>query len=194
MRTAEELRIGVAKILSDLRAKKKLSKAKMSELVGVDVRTWRSWESGDTMPSIVDFISIFEHASEPIMRPVLNVLYPDIYSTTNDPNVEYMRSATAKFFLEEASDHMVRVWYFLHAGKHGSNILPQVEEFCAIDHLPLEYRYFIAEQAYVYYMMALQRGELTCTDEEMPNMEVWTAGLKQGQRAAFKKLQSYTSI
>lgn len=194
MRSKESLRIGVAKILADLRAGKALSKTKMAELVNVDYKTWRSWESGETTPSIVDFISVFEHCDETLMRPVLNILYPKLYAGSNDPDIEHMRAAAAKFFAEEASDHMVKVWFFLHAGNHGSNLMPQVEEFCAFDHLPMEYRYFIAEQIYVSYMIAMHRGELIATDEVLPDMDIWTQGLKQGQRSAFRKLQSYTTF
>lgn len=193
MRSKEELQAGVAKIFADLRARKNLSKCKMAELVNVDYKTWRSWEAGETTPSIVDFMSVFEHCNETMMRPVLNLLYPELYSAAGQ-DIEQMRRATAEFFRSEASDHMVRVWYFLHAGDHGSNILPQVEEFCAFDHLPMEYRYFIAEQIYVSYMIAMHRGELIATDEVLPDMDIWTHGLKQGQRSAFKKLQSYTTI
>lgn len=192
MLTKEELKQGVAKLLTDLRTRQGLSKAKMADKLGVDAHTWRSWESGESTPNIVDFISAFEQSGEPMLRPILNFLYPDTYM--EEDNVEQQRKAIVDFFANQASDHMIRVWAFLNHGGHGSNIAPQVEEFCALDHLPMEHRYFVAEQIYVYYKMALHRGELVATDEVMPDMDVWIDGLKQGQRAAFTKLNSYTTI
>ena len=187
----EDIRSGVAEILRSLREKQGYSKNRMAERLGINKRTWYAWESGESSPNIVDFINIFTELGEPMMRPILQLLYG------NQPaadDIETLRQRTADFFHRSAPDHMVQVWSFLNSGEHGSNVAPQVEEFCALDHLPLEHRYYVGEMIYMLYKTAAHRGELVATDEVMPNMEVWEAGLKSGQKAAFNKLKSYTTI
>lgn len=193
MRSKEDIQERVMAILTELREKKGFSKTRMAEYLGVDKHTWIRWESGANMPSIVDMIMIYDKLGESIIGPILDMLYPtETASVMPDAvPVAQVRKEVAKYFLEGSSDHMVRVWNFLHHGLHGSEIQYQVEEFCAIDHLPMQYRYFIAQQVYVYYMMARQRKELISTDEVMPDMDVWSSGMKRSQKAAFDRLQSY---
>lgn len=188
----EELRSGIAEILTSLRIRKGYSKNKMAEFLGVNKRTWYQWESGEATPNIVDFIDAFLEFEEPVLRTILSKIYPDNDNSCED--IDLIRNNTSRFFSEVATDHMVRIWNFLAFGNHGSNNAPQAEEFCALNHLPMEYRYYIAEMIYVFYKTAERRGELVATDDVMPNMETWEAGLKKGQKAAFHKLQSYTTI
>ena len=82
---------------------------------------------------------------------------------------------------------------YLFAGSHGSEITAQLEEFCALDHLQLEQRYMIAEQIYMFFLMAQHRGELIETDDVMPNMQTWASALKEGQKAAYGRLRSYST-
>lgn len=190
MRSKEEIKSGIAKRLADLRAQKGYSKTKMAEFLGVDKHTWSRWETGENVPSVIDFFLIYDKLGDNPISTILDMLYPDneYFSHGNIP-IEAARKNIAKYFLEDASDHQVRAVSFILNGPHGSDADAQMEEFCAINHLPLHYRYFIAEHIYVYYMLARQNRELILTDHIMPDMDIFTDGLKAIQKSAFDDLK-----
>lgn len=189
MSVTEKTREQISSLLTVLRLRKGYSQSKMASLLGIDRHTWIRWESGESVPSIDDLTHIYRTLDEPILRPLLDILYPDNTHPAADMPIEKIRKDIAEYFLYNASDHAVRVCAFLMNGPHGSDIDAQLEEFCAIDHLPVQYRYFIAEQIYIYYMMARQRKELILTDSVMPDIDAFVSGLKSVQKSAFDKLK-----
>lgn len=186
----EDIRSGVAEILRSLREKQGYSKNRMAERLGINKRTWYAWESGETVPNIAEFIRVFTECGESMLRPILQLFYPDQYGT----NTDQIREQLTHFIQTAATDHQIDVLSFLAFGSHGSNFAPQVELFCAYNHLPLEQRFFIAEMVYQQFMIAQNRGDLIKTADTMPDMKTWETGLKAGQKAAYKRLQSYTTI
>lgn len=190
MRTREDLRTGLAAMLHDLRTRRGLSKAKMARLVDVDDHTWNSWETGRTSPSVVDFLYIFEACGESVMRPTLELLYPDQYAGS----ASEARDTLTHFISELAPDHAVQVLSFLAFGDHGSNFAPQTELFCAYAHLPMEQRFVIAETVYIAYKLAQNRSELRSPGSVLPDLNTLESGLKKGQKAAYARLQSYTTL
>lgn len=194
MRTKDGIKQGIASMLQRLREKHGFSKNRMSEVIGVNKHTWYAWESGTTCPSVADFIAAYDACDEPVMRPLMEMLSPDDYEgVTDQSDITRQREALAHFVTHDASDHMIRVLNFLMSGDHGSEIAAQVEQLCALDHLALEYRYMIAEQIYLLFVMSEHRCELIATDSVMPNKDLWASALKEGQRAAYGRLRSYST-
>lgn len=190
MRTKEELRAGVSTMLRDLRARRKLSKAKMARLLDIDDHTWNSWESGKTCPSVADFLSVFDACGESVMRPILSFLYPDQYGA----DAPDLRARLTHFVNEVAADHAIEIMSFLAFGDHGSNFNPQIELMCAYNHLPLEQRFIVAEMVYTSFLISANRGDLVANSSVMPAMPIWEEGLRQAQRAAYKRMYSYSNM
>ena len=180
------------RLLTDLRTRKKISKSKIAEILGVDKHTVARWETGVSCPNLTDLILLYEYYGESPAKHLLELLYPYKSTTFGDP-IEAYRIRAALYYLNRATDHQVRVWDYMMHGFHGSEADAQIEEFCALDHMPMHYRYFIAQQVYVFYMMAQQRGELINIGTTMPDMDIFVRGLKGGQKAAFDRLKSYKS-
>lgn len=187
MRTKESIKSEISKLLYDLREKTGLSKARMAETLGVDKHTWSRWETGVSSPTVVEMIMIYEHFGESLLPPLLELLYPTD-GTKKQHSVEDIRKRAAIHYLETASEHHVRVWDYLMTGLSKPEVDAQIEELCALDHLPLQFRYFLAEHIYVYYQTAKQNGLLQNTGATMPDMDVFVSGLKRTQKAAFDKL------
>ena len=61
-----------------------------------------------------------------------------------------------------------------------------------IDHLPMKYRYMIAESINKYYEMASAHNELVSTDETLPDVELFRIGLNLGKKATMEKKESYS--
>lgn len=190
MSRKDDIQSAIASYISALRAERGLSATKMAALVGVDKHTWFRWESGASTPSIADLVLVAESLGASLLEPVLDTIYPEEDQSVFDDRTLRLRKDAAAFFMDKATDHQVHVWDYIFNSLHGSDVDAQIEEFCCIDHLPMVYRYFLAQQAYVYYMMARRNGDLINTNEVMPNMDVFVNGLKRGQKAAFDKLKS----
>ena len=189
MRTKEDLRSAFANMLRDLRERQHLSKAKISRILDIDDHTWNAWESGKTSPSLVDFITVFDTCGESIMRPFLEFLYPDQYSSSSD-----LRDQLSHFSREVATDHAIEIMSFIALGEHGSEFSLQAELICAYNHLPLETRFIIAETIYTSFLISMNRGDLVATDSVMPDMPVLEDGLRKAQKAAYTRMRSYNTI
>lgn len=183
MRKKERIRETITAYIAALRAKKAFSKSKMAEILGVDRHTWIRWETGASSPSIDDLITMYDKMHESVLPPMLNIMYPDEDETTQ------IRKEIAQYYLENANDSEVRKWYYMMHSMPRSEVNAQIEEFCAVAHLPKHFRYFVAEYIYMHYQLARRSGELRHTDVAMPDIDVFSEGLKRTQRSAFDVLQ-----
>lgn len=193
VRTKEELRTGLAEQLKKLRESRGLSMAKMALIMGVDPHTYARYESGLSAPSVDEFVFAFHSLGEGALRWALDYLYPDKFSDLSGDDEKKMRDQATLFFSCVAGRRIVSEWCYIMFGHHGSNAEPQMEEFCMIDHLPLQYRYAIAQMVDTFWRMAESRGELIATEEQMPDVELFRLGLEAGRRAAFAHRQSYST-
>lgn len=190
MRTKEDITATVSKLLTDVRTKKGFSKTKMAEYLGIDKHTWIRWESGANSPSLEDVIMIFDQLDEPILPALLDILYPSgNFTHNNNTTINDVRKSAALYFLETSTEHQVRVWDYMIRSLSRTEMHAQIEEFCALDHLPLHMRYFVAEQIYIYYMTALNHGQIINENNTMPDMDTFTAGLIRNQKQAFDTLK-----
>lgn len=193
MRTREELRGGCALVLQKLRARTGLPKYKMAEMIGVDLRTWDKYESGQTAPRVDEFISWFDLFSVDALTSVLEYLYPDVYTLTRDSSIDELRRAALHYIGNVASDRAVRKFDFLVFGEHGSNIGAQSEEFVMLDHLPMTMRLAVASLIDTLYETASANGLLVNTDRIMPDVETFRDGLRKGRAAVMDGKASYTT-
>lgn len=181
MRSKEEIQEDVARLLYAIRTKNGLSKTKISEILEIDKHTWIRWEAGASSPTLADLVTICERLGIGSVRPFLDILMP-----SEDEGIKELRKDIAEYYVESATTREARIWEFSMNESADKNT--QLESYCAIGHLPQQYRFFLLQQLYVYYQMAKQHRELTHTDEVMPDMDVFAAGLKKTQKAAFDKI------
>lgn len=193
-RTREELRLGLAAQLKKLRESRGLSMAKMALIMGVDPHTYARYESGHSAPSVDEYIYVFSELGEGALRWTLDFLYPDQYGAISEQDEKRLREQACHYFSCIAGRRIVSEWCYILFGHHGSNAAPQLEEFCMIDHLPLQYRYAIAQMVDTFWRMASSRGELVAIDEQMPDVDLFRLGLEAGRQAAFARRHSYTTI
>ena len=193
MRTLLELQQGIAQLLSDLRKRKGLSKFKIATLVGISDKTWARYESGTSAPTIPEFIQIYSALNEDAFRDVLNYLYPNTYLDINpNSSVEELRNALSHFSHHVASDRTIHELAFMIFGNHGSSFMPQLEMFTMLNHLPMKYKYFIADDIMKYWEIAELHGEITCKENIMPHIETVQQGLELGKEATLSKRNYYS--
>ena len=188
----KELQEQLAGLLMNLRNRHGLSKFKMALLANVSDHTWDRYESGESSPTVPEFINIYNELGEDALRDVLNLMYPDKYKfLAPESSPEKLREAVVHYFSHVASEHVIREWAFLTFGEHGSSALAQLEMFTMIDHLPMKYRYMVAESINRYYEMASAHEELVSTEHVMPDVELFRLGLDLGKEATMEQKDSY---
>ena len=165
----------------------------MATLAEVSDHTWDRYESGESSPTLPEFINIYNELGEDALRDILSLMYPDKYNClVSESNINDLRKSLIHYFSHVASERAIREWAFLTFGEHGSSSLAQLEMFTMIDHLPMKYRYMIAESISKYYEMASAHNELVATDEAIPDVELFRIGLNLGKEATMEKKESYS--
>lgn len=193
MRSQEELRDGCALLLRRLRERVGYSKNKMADTVGVNVRTWDKYESGQATPHVDEFIAWFDLFHADALASVLEYLYPGVYTLTQDSDVDDLRNAAIHYIGNVASERSIRKFDFLVFGEHGSNIGAQSEEFVMLDYLPLTMRLAVAALIDTLYETASANGLLVNTEHVMPDVETFRDGLRKGREAVMDGKSSYTT-
>lgn len=195
MRTLLELQQGIAQLLTNLRKRKGLSKFKIATIVEVSDKTWARYESGDSSPTVPEFIQIYSALNEDAFRDVLNLLYPNTYHAINPNNsVEELRDALSHFSNHVASDRIIHELAFMIFGEHGSSFIPQLEMITMLNHLPMKYKYFIADDIMKYWEIAESHDELICKENIMPHIETFQQGLELGKDATINNRNHYAFV
>ena len=195
MRSKEEIQAAVAEALRDLRRSTGLSKAKMADSLYIDRATWRRYESGETSPSIADFIYFYALHKRNALQSVLEFVYPSTYKKgRGDGFIDDIRNAAVHYFGLVASNQTIRAWQYLVTGDHGSNIEAQMQLFIMLDQLPLRFRYVIAAEVYEMWTLCRDSGILLNADAIKPDEEVFRRGFERGRDAAAQGKDSYTTI
>ena len=193
--TKDQIDIEFAKQLKQLRLSQGLSIAKMADKFYLDERTWAKYERAESAPSAPDMVRMYNECGVDILRATLECVYTDIYKDIeNKTEVDAMRAAAVHFFQHIATDRMVREFNYIAFGGHGSNFEPQLNEFVALDHLPMDYRVAIVKNIITFYRMADARGELVCADVAPPDFTILVDAIRKGLDAVGQGRNSYTTI
>jgi len=187
-----EIEAGLADMLRSLRQKKGYSKERIANELYIDARTWARYERGETSPTAAELIRFYSLLNEDLLRPVLNLIYPNVYGEITDTAA--IRQAAAHYLNNVASDRILKQLEFIAIGGHGSNIAPQMQLFTAICHLPIAYRIAVAELALTLYEVADSRNELVCNGKIMPDIDLLKDGITAAKAAAAEFSDSYTTV
>lgn len=188
MKTKEELRLGCAEMLKNLRIKHGLSKFKMSVIAEVNEHTWNKYETGMSAPSVPEFVALFDELGDDALKTVLDYIYPEVYKANEDP-----RDKMIHYLHDLANDRFVQDLDYLCFGEHGSNILPQLELFTMLDHLPMKDRYEISHMIMNKYEMAKAQGTLINPDVSVPDLALIQDATEKGKEAVYQGRNSYTT-
>lgn len=195
MRTKDEISKDFAKILKDLRETKGYSKFKMATELGIDQHTWARYESGESCPSAVDFVWFFALMEKDLLRPCLDVIYPDVYEGINShSSTDEYRKAFVHFMEKVASDRYIRAVNYITFGEHGGNAEPQLQQYLMLAHMPLQYRYLVGSFIWELWQIGITKDKLINTDCIMPDTKVFLDGLERCRKAVINDDISYTTV
>lgn len=191
----DELRAGCADLLKALRQNHKLSKAKMAQLMYVDDHTWNKYETGQSSPSVPDFLNVFNVLGEDALSSVLGMIYPDIYTNVDyNEDADDLRDVAVHFLEHVAPDRTVRQFCYSLIGKSGSNYVPRMDQMCMIEHLPMDYKVIVARMIMELYELAEAENRLVGMDNVLPDVDLLKVAIDKGEDAVKKGRTSYTTI
>ena len=161
MRNNVELQESCACLIKALREKAGLSITKISELMGIDKRTWKKYEDGISIPNIVDFVLMFDFFGTESLHSVLALLFPDHFKhKIDDRDTESMRNTVVCYIRDVAPSQFIHDLGFLISEEHDANICLQMQGLAILDHLPSQYRYAVAKQIVTYWEIASTQGQI----------------------------------
>lgn len=190
----DQIDIEFANQLKQLRLSQGLSIAKMADKFYLDERTWSKYERGESAPTAPEMVRMFNACGADILRTTLDCVYTDVYKDVEEKgDIAAMRAAAVHFFQHVATDRMVREFNYIAFGNHGSNLEPQLAEFVALDHLPMDYRVAVVKNIITFYRMAAVRGELINETHVKPDFDILIDAIRKGLEAVCEGRNSYTT-
>ena len=194
MRTHEDFAADFAGLMKRLRTEKRLSLRKAADIMNVDYHTFGRYESGESAPTVPDFVRFCADLGIDALPAVLEYVYPTVYGRNATDDINQIREGVAHFFAAIARDHEVREMEYLINGNHGSSLSSQIAMYTMIDHLPMYYRVAVAQLINTLWIIAESRGELLETDKTMPDVELFRKAMHLGTDAVINGREHYSIL
>lgn len=192
MATADEVRARMAQFVIDGRAEKKLSKYKLACMVGVDSKTVTAWESGKTMPDMLQFSMLCEAFGKNTIREHSRIIHPEMYANQNSSGpIEDIRMQLCQY-VYAAPDFLCRQLHYCSCSAHGSYFPAQVQAMVALNHMPLQAKVFIATNTAMLYEMNDLMNALRDKDNVMPDMALYHKAIESGKQSLKLGREHYT--
>lgn len=192
--TGDEIERYISEIIKEAKVKSGMSISRIAEGVGRDDKTVSNWVKGKVTPNVSNLIRLFQVMEQPLLSKILPIVYPHLDRTRGKNTVDQKRKTLADYISQVAFDSEVEKLYFLTFGPHGSSWYPQLEEWVALDHLPMKEKVNIAKTIENAFDMAAARDELVATEEVMPEMDVFKHAIEQGILAAMDGRNAYNTV
>lgn len=189
--STEDLDKYVAKIIKDAKDASCMSIGKIAEGVGKDDKTVSNWIKGKSVPSVSNLIRLFQVMQQPLSKAILPAIFPHLEEIHDHLTVDQKRRQMETYIRDMALDSEIEKLYFLTFGSHGSSWYPQLEEWIALDHLPMKDRVSIAKVIENDYEIASANGSLIATDQVLPNMGTLSNAIEQGKIATISGRNAY---
>lgn len=184
----------IAGILAKSRESCGKSQKYMARAMGKSIGTVQNWEYGYSSPSIIELVEWFDVLGLNPLRHLLNALHPDQYKElTKDSESDEIRNAVIYWISDIASDAAVRKLAYCMFGETGSSFEGQLDEWCALNHLPLMDRINVADNISSLYSLRKMRNELRGNDHIQPNIDNLNECIYASKVAVINNKEDYTN-
>jgi len=171
------------------------SQKTMAKAMGKSIGTVQNWEYGYSMPNILELVEWFEILGLNPLRYMLDFLHPETYEElTKDSSTDEIRQGVIHWFADVSSDADIRKIAYCIFGHTGSSFSGQLDEWCALNHLPLMDRINMADSISNLYQLRKMREELRGYEHIMPDIDNLTDCIYQAKYAVINKKDDYSVI
>lgn len=183
----------LAKLLSEARYKSGISQEQMAMALRVSKNTVYNFEKGTSTPDLFQFMAWYETLGLNPTSYILQYMNPsDIEGVTADSSDEQILESLDTL-LNELTPHLRRCVLYLLFGSHQGDPYAMLQLFVAHAHLPMNYRFSIANTILETYKMCERCGDLKDTSHVMPDIEALEKAVKQGREAAINGQDGYAT-
>lgn len=179
-----------AKIFSDSRYKAGVSQEYMAAELGVSRKTIQNWESGTSFPNVFQLYEWFRALNlspNPYLFEYLNSEIRQDTTLTDEEKLE----ASFKRICDELTISQKRDILYLLTGTYQGDPYAMLQLFVAHAHLPIQQRFFIANQIAETYKMCEMVGNLKDTEYILPDMDCLNRAINAGREAAIRGDDGY---
>lgn len=179
-----------AQIFAKSRNDAGISQNKLAAELGVSRNTIQNWESGISFP---DLFQTFEWFRALGLNPT-----PYLFEYLNDESRQSTLTKEEKLdesfanICDELTINQKRCILYLLTGTYQGDPYAMLQLFVAHAHLPIQHRFFIANQIAETYKLCEMVGNLRDTNFIMPDMNVLNKAIQAGKEAAIKGEDGYT--
>lgn len=183
-----------SKIWWQSRADAEKSQEFMALGLGVSKKTVQNWEKGISAPDLFQGSEWFRILGLNPLPYYLAFLYPDLFGDISPSKSDEELDLALHHLIDQATPMEKRQLLFLMAGKHGSSWYALLQMFTAHCHTSMQCRVGTARIVLDNYEMQQETGELVCTDNVAPDLDVLRNAIESGKSAAQQKRPGYTTV
>ena len=162
--------------------------------LGVSKKTVQNWEKGISAPDLFQGSEWFRILGLNPLPYYLAYLYPDLFGDISPDKSDEELALALHHLIDQATPIEKRQLLFLMAGKHGSSWYALLQMFTAHCHTSMQCRVGTARIVLDNYEMQQETGELVCTDNVLPDLDVLRNAIESGKSAAQQKRPGYTTV
>ncbi len=162
--------------------------------LGVSKKTVQNWEKGISAPDLFQGSEWFRILGLNPLPYYLAFLYPDLFGNISPTKSDEELTLALHHLIDQATPIEKRQLLFLMAGKHGSSWYALLQMFTAHCHTSMQCRVGTARIVLDNYEMQQETGELVCTDNVLPDLDVLRNAIESGKSAAQQKRPGYTTV
>lgn len=181
----------IAEIFSTTRYKSGYSQEYMAAELGVSKKTIQNWEKGTSCPSLLQVLDWFDVIGENPTPYIMSCAYPNEIKknidASNDKEINKIFKKTIESLPAQAKKGMI----YLFCGNHGSSPEALLQLTLAHIHLPMRDRLAPAVIVAQMYKMEESLGNLVCTEDIMPNMDILERAIMNAKDAVQKNNYGY---
>lgn len=181
----------LSSLLATSRAETEVSQETMALELGVSRGTIANWEKGLSKPDIIQFLQWFEvlgkNPTSSIFEFANPVKFENLFQEESDADVD---DALNEMISSLSLQQKKGILYLLY-GTYQGDPFAMLQLFIAHAHLPMEYRFSVANQICEIYKLCERANMLKDTERVMPNIPALEEAIQKGREAAIHKKDGY---
>lgn len=179
----------LAKYLSQTRYNNNISQERMAMALHVSKNTVAAYEKGTSSPDFWQILEWYKICGQNPTPDLFKLINPEFdKEQCNDEEI----SRAADILVSSLSDHKKRCVNYLLAGCNGDPYA-MIDLFVAYAHLPMYYRFGIANFIFETFKLCQSVDWLKDTDKIMPNIELLEDAILLGREAAVNGKDNYVN-
>ncbi|MDD6038052.1 MAG: helix-turn-helix transcriptional regulator [bacterium] len=183
----------MAKLLSEARYKVGVSQEQMAMALRVSKNTIYNFEKGTSTPDLFQFMAWYETLGLNPTSYILQYMNPYEFDGLSAEASEEQIQESLNTLLNELTPHQKRCVLYLLFGSYQGDPYAMLQLFVAHAHLPMHYRFSIANTILETYKMCEKCGDLKDTSHVMPDIETLEKAVRQGREAAINGKDGYVT-